>query len=219
MRRGVAEVTGRSEPAGLLCGAVDRMHTGSLTSSTLGWAILLVLLATGCPDGGTPDAAAGDGEVELGTGTTQFESFVMEDQELILWAGPQGGHHFILHARIRGMDPGDPTRPGIVENPSTRFSVHTENGEQVDLMLPPYRLGYRDDGDGWHTMVSGHIIQVIEDRVPELYGARVRIQVDVEDALGRTATDDAWIIAVESAIDGDAGVPRDVDAGLPDAGL
>jgi hypothetical protein len=166
-------------------------------------------LSAGCGGGGDPgddgdDGADGDsgdsggsgGSVELGTGTTAFEP-VGEESELVLVAGPQGGHHFVVHARISGLDPGDPSQPGLVSNPATRFSVTDEDGARLELEMYPYRLGY-ELVDGHYVLPSGRIVQVREAAVPSLYGSRAHIEVEVTDAEGQTASDGRWVIAVEA---------------------
>ena len=158
-----------------------------------------VALSAGCGGGDADDvgdeSSPDDSTVELGTGTTVFEP-VGEESELVLEAGPQGGHHFVLHARISGMAPGDPTQPGLVGNPTTRFSVTAEDGARLDIGMAPYRLGY-ELVDGEYVLPSGRIAQVREAAVPSLYGSRVRIDVQVTDAAGESAMDGRWVIAVE----------------------
>jgi len=181
--------------------------------------LIFVTAGIGCSDtGGGPDADPGTLPVaELGTGTTDYETLTA-DQSLVLFAGPQGGHHFIVHARMQRMAPGDPARPGITENPVTRFSVFDAGGEQVDLMLPPYRLGYRmEESDSeWLYLPSGRILQLFEPEVARLFGTSVRIHVSVTDADGRSAEDDITVIATEEVLElPDAGMP---DAASPDAG-
>src|SRR5262245_63880148 len=117
--------------------------------------------------------------VEVGTGSLDFEPIAAE-ADLELHAGPQGGHHFIVHARASGLVPGDPTQPGQQGNPSTWFKVFDEGGNQIDVMFPPYVLGYQDAGAGWYALPSGRILQVVEEMVEGLYGARVRIVVVVD---------------------------------------
>lgn len=156
--------------------------------------ILAVGLVVACSDPGP--LPMDQPQVEIGTGTVAFEP-LMEDQPLILYAGPQGGFHFVVHARIRGMLPGDPTSAGQEGNPVTWFRVFDQDGVQVDI--PESRtLGYEDTGDGWHVLPSGRIVRVVNARVPALYGARVLLQVLVEDASGRTAQDEIWITAVDA---------------------
>ena len=190
----------------------------SMTRSRL---TTLILFATsaGCGggDGGKPDSAVtpADAWVELGTGTTSFES-VAEDSDQVLVAGPQGGHHFILSAKMHGLQPGDPTNPGTVYNPSTRFSVWSESGDQLDIDPPPYHLGYEEVADGVYALAGGHIIQVREEEVAALYGGRVKLRVEIEDTNGAKVTDERWVVPMEdtSVPDGDAGVP---DGGAPTA--
>ena len=156
----------------------------------------------GCPGGGTgtPDAAPPDGPaitgiVELGTGTTQFQSLV-DEQELTLIAGPQGGYHFIVHARTQEIEPGDWERPSAEGNPITLFSAFDEDENQVDLMLPPYALGFRDLGDDWWYLPSGRFLRVENDLAPLLIGTRLRIEVFIEDADGAIARDQRWVTVV-----------------------
>lgn len=175
----------------------------------LGFALLAL---PGCPGGGGVDAGASV-EVELGTGTIGWEPLA-QDAELDLIAGPQGGHHFIVHARARGIVPGDPARPGQLGNPSTTFEAYDQDGSRLDLDFPPYRLGYEQPGDGWSYLPSGRILQVIEDQVPTLPGQRVRLTLRIQDATGAYGTDELWIVAREGDSP-DAGPP---DAGAPDAG-
>lgn len=180
---------------------------------SLGFIPFLSILA-GCPgtssspDSGPPDAPH-TGIVEIGTGTTAFESLANED-ELTLWAGPQGGHHFIVHARIREMEPGDWRQPSLPGNPTTRFYAFDEQDTQVDLDLPPYALGYREEqGDKWQYLPSGRLLRTEESMVPAIDGQRVRLLVRVEDANGVIAVDERWIVAREFD-------PEDVDAGPGD---
>ena|GEM_PF-3452875 len=175
--------------------------------------VVLCASAIGCSDGGGDDDG-GNAVVELGTGTIDFEPMAA-DAELEIIAGPQGGHHFIVHARAQNIIPGDPSIPGLDANPRTTFAAFTETGEQIDMMFPPYTLGYRRDGD-WLVLPSGRILQVHDEVVDSLIGHRVRITVHVIDAAGTSGDDERWITAVAGQVpDNDAGVS---DAGTPDAG-
>ncbi len=159
----------------------------------------------------SPDA--GLETVELGTGTVSFEPLI-ENQELTLIAGLQGGYHFVVHARMKEMLPGDPSRPGQLGNPITQFLIFKEDGTRIDIRTPPYRLGYREATGGFYDLPSGRILQLDQDLVidqalvPEIYGTKVRLRVEVRDAQGKRATDERWIIAVEQ----ENGSPT-VDAG------
>lgn len=162
----------------------DRPARAGLAAIYLG----LLVIITGCPDD-----PAGGGIAEVGTGTTSFDALAT-NQELVLIAGPQGGHHFILHARIADLAAGDPERPGQPGNPSTVFAVVFE-GERVDLPRPALEFGYEETGDGFSTLISGRIVQVLEAQVEAMHGQPVTVAVTVTDAEGRRATDERVIIA------------------------
>jgi hypothetical protein len=171
---------------------------------------LLALVLCACPSEDAQPDASGDafvfvdidarlegGSAELGTGTTGFEP-LLDDQELGLVAGPQGGYHYIVHSRIREMSPGDYMRPGVTENPVTLFAVYTEDGRQIDKMYPPYHIGYMQDEaePSLFVLPSGRILQIENAEVPGIYGARVRIRLRVSDVEGRVATDERWVRVV-----------------------
>jgi hypothetical protein len=174
---------------------------------------LATLAACGENGGGKPDAAVtpADAWVELGTGAVDFEE-LPDEGDIVLVSGPQGGHHFVVSARMHGLQPGDPGMPGTQQNPATRFSVWNEDGVQLDVQPPPYRLGYEQVSDGVYALPGGHIIQVEEEFVPALVGARVKIRVELEDATGARVTDERWVMAVP-----DGGPDPEADAGPPAA--
>ena len=183
-----------------------------LTGVALGLAGL-----AGCPDDPAPGIDAGPVvTAEIGTGMFGFERLV-EDQTLDLISGPQGGFHFVVHARMRGMNPGDPRQPGQPGNPSTFFRALDENGERVDI--PEIRqLGYTPDPqvEGWYALPSGRILLIENLKARSLYGRPVTIELQIQDSAGRMAGDTARITAI--AFPPDAGPGRDpVDAGPADA--
>ena len=138
----------------------------------------------------------GDGPgAEIGTGTLVFDP--LEDgQPLDLIAGIQGGFHFVLHARMAGLEPGDAQQSSHPDNPVTRFRVLDQAGARVDIE-EVRTVGYEDVGDGWHALASGRIVRIANDRVPALYGTEVRIQLRIDDVHGRVAQDEVRVIAVE----------------------
>lgn len=178
--------------------------------------LALALGLAGCPgdDDGPPPGGA---EVELGIGAVEFEPLIGDGPEVVLEAGPQGGHHFIVNCRIRGFLPGDPTMPGLVGNPSTRFSAFQIDGTQIDLMFPPYRLGYAEQPDGFYHLPSGRILQVDDELVDDLYGESIRIEVEVRDAREAAATDERTIFVVMPDPNAPDGGVSPFDAG-PDGG-
>lgn len=195
------------------------------------WRLLPIFLLgmplVGCSDDDGPMTEAAI--VELGTGTIEFMPLA-DDDPLEIIAGPQGGHHFVVHARAQNIIPGDAAIPGLQANPRTVFAAFTEAGEQFDLMFPPYTLGYRRVDDTWFALPSGRILQVEDALVPEIIGQRVRLTVRVTDAAQKSGTDEVWVQVIEGQIpdndgglDGDAGIDGGVDAGIdaatPDGSL
>lgn len=177
-----------------------------LMGATARFLCTFVLLAA-CGDDDTGDAGPPvGGTVELGTGTVAFEE-VTPEMELGLVSGPQGGHHFVVHARMTGLVPGDPSAPGQIGNPSTLFTVTSEGGERLDVDMAPYRLGYEEVGDDEYVLPSGRILQVQEDLVDAIVGSRVLLAVRVTDVRDRIAEDEVWVNAFL--------IP--IDDGVPDA--
>lgn len=175
--------------------------------------------SSACDCKSPPKADAGPEEIELGTGALNFEP-LMDGQGLLLVAGIQGGFHFVVNARIRGLLSGTPSIPGELGNPQTRFSIFREDGTQIDAMSRPYRLGYRAIENGWFEMPSGRILQIdqnlVEDGLlPTLYQEQVRLTVEIRDASGSEASAELWVVP-EPDISPDAGLFQDagIDGGL-----
>ena len=150
--------------------------------------------------------------VELGTGTIAFEP--LEDEaEIGLVTGPQGGHHVIVHARARSLDPGDPLDPSAPGNPHTVFLAFDLDGERLDMRTADYTLGYLADGD-WYVLPSGRLMIMNEDVLPTI-GDRVRLRVELTDRSGETAASELVVrIADGGTTRGDAGLPDgDADSG------
>ncbi len=152
--------------------------------------LLLLHTAVGCSD---PGSVLGDAEIELGTGTIEFEP-LPNGTQLTAIAGIQGGFHFNVHARARGIVPGDPSMPNLRDNPITRFAAFLD-GERVDLELAVYKLGYQPTTDAFE-LPSGRLLVLDNDRVEELYGQEVVIEVRVEDVDGDAASAERTVIAV-----------------------
>lgn len=168
--------------------------------------------------GGTPTPGA---SVELGTGPSEFEPLDNE-QDLPLFPGTQGGAHFFLQAKIAGLSPGE--RSGAREvNPSTWFSIHLENGEDITGLDCEYPRAYVESDGGKYELPYGRAVQIDPAYLETIYGQRVRVMVEVMDAQGRYATDERWVIAVEPSAPIDAGIPDAIigaeDAGILDAGI
>jgi hypothetical protein len=146
-----------------------------------------------CYSGGIPEGAREEGTVELGTGIASFEQ-LEPDQDLVLVQGIQGGTHFDVHARIRGMDPGDATDTRHPDNPRTIFKAYAEDGTRLDGASCGWTLGYEEAGD-WAYISSGRRL-VLLLRHREHFDRRVRLLVEVLDAQGRYAKDEIWVNSV-----------------------
>lgn len=181
-----------------------------MTRRLRGWATIAVALAlAGCSDAGGAGA-----EAEIGTGMFAFAP-LLDGERLDLVSGPQGGFHFVVHARMRGLSPGDSRQPGLPTNPTTWFRALDEDGARVDV--PEVRqLGYAPQAgaDDWYILPSGRILLIDNQAAPRLYGRPVTIEVQIRDASGRMAGDTARVTAVAYPPAVDAGVP---DPGVPDA--
>lgn len=164
-----------------------------------------LLLAAACedrpidagPDAGPDAMLVESGVIELGTGALDFEPLAAEG-ELGLVAGPQGGFHFIVHARMHEMAPGDPD--DAPSTPSTRFYAYREDGTQIDLRNPAYRIAYEDRGDGWFELPGGRILQIENEFEPGIYGQRVRIRVTIIDNQARYADDERWVVVYDYCV-------------------
>lgn len=184
-------------------------------------AVALVLASCSGDAGTRPGTDSGTepggGEAEIGTGMFAFAPLA-DGERLDLVSGPQGGFHFVVHARMRGLAPGD-ARRDLPTNPTTWFRVLDENGTRVDI--PEVRqLGYapQNGAEGWYILPSGRILLIENAAAPRLYGRPVTIEVQIRDAEGRMAGDTARITAVAYPPAIDAGVPgMGADAG-PDTG-
>ena len=147
----------------------------------------------GCDRIEPSDDDEGDGEVALGTG---YEAFEPLDDDIPIIAGPQGGFHLNLNARVRGLDLGDPDDLLDPENPSTAFGIYTAEGERLDIDTCPVRVGYRADGDeGVLPRGVSVVFEVagVEELVP-LFDGPVLVRVEVVDSRGRYAADERTIV-------------------------
>ena len=165
--------------------------------------------------GGTPTPGA---EVDVGTFRTGVGfAPLQENDELLVHAGGQGGNHFFVHARIRGLSPGDRDQP-LETQPASRFTVYREDGTDITVVPCVYPIAYEMNEDGDWVLPYPPLFLIQGGQVPGIYGQRVRIKVEVLDAEGRYATDEEWVIAVP-AESPDAGVPDASVPGVPDAGV
>lgn len=145
--------------------------------------LLLVALALGCgcgspgrDDAGSPDAPAPEPRVELGTGRS---TFVPIDGELELVAGPQGGWHVDVCARMWHLR-ADGLR---ITYEASRAGVPLH--VPIELELDSRHL--RHDGDHW--LRRGDVLQLAIASPAEVVGAELELRVRVEDRAGAAAED------------------------------
>ncbi len=168
----------------------------------------LCLALFGCPnganEGGEPDATTycwrGEadveprGEVELGTGREEFESLEGDLPELEIEQGTQGGFHFIVNARMEGLDPGhvDADR---AEQPQTLATAYWQ-GEQVSVRDCPFSEPYVE-ADGSFVIRAGRRLVLERDISTNLYGEEVELHLEVVDKEYGYASDEVLVRAVE----------------------
>ena len=153
-----------------------------------------------CFAGGMPEGAGLAGEVELGL-NTDFTPIEPEQDVPVIEPVGQGSAMFLIHPRMRGLSPGDPTRNASPENPLTLLTAWGEDGERLEGTKCGSRLAYRREVEGEggdvydlgytrHLPLSGLIGQ------DDLDGERVLLRVEVLDYGGRYASAEAWVRAV-----------------------
>jgi hypothetical protein len=152
-------------------------------------------------------------EVMLGANLGEVQ-LLEPEQDLVLYRGLQDGVHFFLNARIRGMNPGDPTNV-LGANPITLFSVVREDGEPVQLVQCAFRMGYREVDECVYELPFSRLIQIENAYKELLFGERVLIRAEVRDPQGRYGVAERWVHVVEEHPPADAAPPRDAD--IPDA--
>jgi len=208
-------------------------------------AAIACLVGVACSSSDPGAGASGDcaavsrgeagGEALLGTGYDDFEAL---GDEIHIIAGPQGGFHVNLNARIRGLDFGNTDDLLDPHNPSTFFATYlADSSQRVDSAQCPVRLGYRADGAGDFGVLQRGVNVVFDpsywDGIESFFGRSARLEVEIVDDHGRHARDartltlrppigfaaDAGTGAPADAgeADSDAGV-AEADAGLADAG-
>lgn len=161
------------------------------------------------PDSDAPDAGGGGvdcpslvkryakGSALLGTGRDAFEPM---PEVLPLEFGVQDGFNLVAHVRMTGFDPGDPKDTFNPRNPRTRILayLHDTNTPLNSLADPgcPYILGYVPAGDGTYQFTYGLAV-IFETcwRSGDLFGKRIRIELEIEDASGGYALDTRIVTA------------------------
>ena len=165
--------------------------------------LMMVMPLAGCPSSSEPAAdapppcwpdpepGAPEGEVELGLGGDAFVP-VAEDDPVELISGPQGGHHFILRSRTRGMLPGED------RSTKTLFTALTEDGEEIDIFECPYDVPYEPAADDFLLLREEIFLIIEEEHVPSIDGTPLLFRVEVIDADGRYARDERMLTATNA---------------------
>jgi hypothetical protein len=167
--------------------------------------LFALLLSVAC--GETPDetieecwpidsAVAGAGSIQIGSGLGEFAVF-QNDEEVLLEAGGQGGHHIRIVTRIEGLEPGDPTNILDKNNPRTRLSLLDDNGDPITNSACPVRIPYADNGEG--TLELSRSYSLVFPLDPEILRSfdnqPVTIRAEIIDSKGNFATSEHRIIA------------------------
>jgi len=125
----------------------------------------------------------------LGSGEVEWES--LDDGELEIVQGPQGGFHLLGSVRVAGIEAGNPEDLEDPDNPTTQFDVVFEGASM--LLTGDFTQGLERTPAGtetWtHQVVGRFAILDIEDD-DELHGETVTFSVEVTDAHGVVVTDD-----------------------------
>ena len=147
------------------------------------------------------DAVPG-GQIDVGR-PAPFEAF-LDNDDLTLVIGPQGGVHIDIQARMSGLVPGDPDNPVSEDNPYTRFFAYDQDEVQVSAIPCAFRIAYTDDGEGLsldHDVVlflkNEHVAPATAER---RIGQTWRIGVEIVDAQGRYASDFHDVHVAEVAV-------------------
>jgi hypothetical protein len=131
------------------------------------------------------------GVVEIGTGVTRFEP-LLDGQALDLYAGPQGGFHFFLHARLQDLFPGELEDRATL--PYTYFTAEFGDGTSIGVLECASRLPYPVESQGYRALDAGRFLPLHDDFVDRLAVEPVLVSVAVLDCDGLYAEDHRWVM-------------------------
>jgi ferredoxin len=144
------------------------------------------------------DRSMPKGSVELGTGLVTYKA--MPDA-LELVYGLQGGFHFEVRARMRGLEPGDTIDVLSKLNPLTRFQAFDDTGEPIESNMKPNScgatLGYPAAGDGDGFWFPPGQVRFPDGVTTGIFDRQYRVVVEIIDAFGGYARDEKLVIARE----------------------
>lgn len=140
------------------------------------------------------DAMPG-GQVEIGTGQIDFEP--MGDMLPIITSSAQADPFVRVHARIRGMPPGDPDQLFDPRNPRTKARLEVEGVDEPITVECPASLGYRpapESGafDLKHSLNVGFGFMPIDPFI----GKQARVVLEVVGSNGLSARDEKLVTLV-----------------------
>jgi hypothetical protein len=166
---------------GLACSGLARW--GLACWGLVCWGLALVLGSCGSPqssDAGVTDARALEPRVELGTGRSGFVEIPDDNAELELVAGPQGGFHVDLTARLWNL---------ALDGVRLRYEARPIDSETpislpTELALTPAR--FVREGDHW--LRAGDFLQMDVAGPPDVVGMELEVTVEATDPSGRSAS-------------------------------
>ncbi|HJL19574.1 MAG TPA: hypothetical protein RMH99_28180 [Sandaracinaceae bacterium LLY-WYZ-13_1] len=173
------------------------MHlTRAITPVVLALSLLACDEAGGADDAGPSGTTdAGPPEAELGTGEVEFEPLA-EGDELPYILGPQGGYHFLASVRVRGVEPGNPDMLADPSNPTVEFRAF-QGDTRVDARASSYRQGLDPaPGEPGTYQMVGRLLILNITSCDALTDEAIRVEVEVTDVFGVSATDERTITAV-----------------------
>ena len=131
--------------------------------------------------------------------------------------GTQGGTYLIVHARFKGLEPGNPDDFKDPVNPRSKFTAILFDGTEVTRECPSTK-GYEPSAEeGYFERESYWNLEFLPFEVGrKAFGTEAKLIVEVLDAYGRYARDEKDVFVRQPDGWADAGVPP--DAALPDAG-
>lgn len=120
-------------------------------------------------------------------------------QELPLEYGTQDGYNLVAHVRMSGLAPGNPANLFDPVNPRTRIRAFFDESNVAlnEYAYCPFRNAYVPSATGDYELI-GAVPIIFETcwRSQNLFGQRIRIELEVVDDTGTYATDVKIVTAV-----------------------
>lgn len=125
-------------------------------------------------------------EVMLGTLNGAAFAPLADGDTLDIYAGPQGGHHFLVAVRTRSID---------LASARTLLSA-SQGSADVDALSCPYRTRYVASADGWAMLPNALPLVLDEGWLASgaADGERVTVRAEVEDDDGAYGVDEHTVL-------------------------